>query len=122
VFNLVTNKLTATTNLKFTGATEDPNRIVEYRDSSYTADGSVMNPITVGPTDLVFDRLPPVADLTLGLTWTPTPKLLVRGTVYNALVQHAYVPDVFFDYEPHLEHLPNPYEGLRAYVSAVYQY
>ena len=49
-------------------------------------------------------------------------KLLVRATVYNALVSHHYQPDVFFDYEPHLEYMPNPYEGLRAYFSAVYQY
>ena len=73
-------------------------------------------------TDLVFDRLPPVAELSLGLTWTPTAKMVVQATVYNALAQHAYVPDVYFDYEPHLETIPNPYEGLRAYLSAIYQY
>jgi outer membrane receptor protein involved in Fe transport len=123
VFNLVSNKLTGTTNLKVTGAMEDPNRIVEYRGSSYDpATGYPMNPVTVNATDLVLDRLPPIAELSLGVTWTPVEKLLVRATVYNALVSHHYQPDVFFDYEPHLEYLPNPYEGLRAYVSALYQY
>jgi hypothetical protein len=29
---------------------------------------------------------------------------------------------VFFDYEPHLEYLPNPFPGVRAYLSALYQY
>jgi len=38
------------------------------------------------------------------------------------LFSHTYQPDVFFDYEPHLEYLPNPYEGFRAYLSATYQY
>ena len=51
-----------------------------------------------------------------------TPKLAIRASVYNALFSHAYQPDVFFDYEPHLEYLPNPYEGVRAYLSMMYQY
>ncbi|HEY5951419.1 MAG TPA: TonB-dependent receptor [Kofleriaceae bacterium] len=122
VFNMWTGKLTGTTNLKVTGATEDPNRLVEYRDSSFTAEGGITNPVNVDTTDLVLDRLPPIAELALGVTWTPSQRLLVRATVYNALMQRAYVPDVFFDYEPHLETMPNPYESLRAYVSAVYQY
>ncbi len=49
-------------------------------------------------------------------------KLLIRATAYDALFGHYYQPDVFFDYEPHLEYLPNPYEGFRAYLSAMYQY
>jgi outer membrane receptor protein involved in Fe transport len=122
VFNLWSDKLSATTNLKVTGATEDVNRLVEYRDSSYGAAGDVVNPITVAPTDLVLDRLPPIAELSTGLSWTPTAKVVVQATVYNALLQHAYVPDVFFDYEPHLETVPNPYEGIRAYASATYLY
>lgn len=122
VFKLVSDKLTATTNLKITGAAEDPNRLVEYRDAMYGDDGHVMGPVSVAATDAVLDRLPPLAELSAGITWTPVPSLAVRATVYNALVQHAYQPDAFFDYEPHLEYLPNPYEGIRAYVSAVYQY
>jgi hypothetical protein len=122
VFSLVADKLTATTNLKVAGAAEDPNRIVEYRGSSYDDMGYPMNAVTVNPTDATLDRLPPVADLSFGLTWTPVEKLLVRATVYNALLQHSYYSDAFFDYEPHLEYLPNPMEGLRAYLSALYQY
>jgi outer membrane receptor protein involved in Fe transport len=122
VFNLVTDKLTGTTNLKVTGAAEDPNRLVEYRGITYDMNGYPMNVVPVNATDLVLDRLPPVAELSLGLTWTPVQNLLVRATVYNALLQHHYQPDAFFDYEPHLEYLPNPYEGVRAYFSAMYQY
>ncbi|MCX5745183.1 MAG: TonB-dependent receptor [Proteobacteria bacterium] len=114
----LTPTLSATTNLKVTGAAEDPNRIVEYRDPNVTD----ATPVVVAATDLVLDRLPPIAQLSLGLTWVPVAKLTVRATMYDALVTHAYQPDVLFDYEPHLEYLPNPLDGFRAYVSATYQY
>jgi len=122
VFNLVTDELVATTNLKIVGAAEDPNRLVEYRGSTYDAMGYPTNAVNVNPTDLVLDRLPPIAELSLGVTWTPMDKLSVRASIYNALFSHHYQPDAFFDYEPHLEYLPNPYEGFRAYLSALYQY
>jgi len=38
------------------------------------------------------------------------------------LVAHDYQPDVNYDFEPHLEYLASPYEGFRAYLSAMYQY
>jgi len=117
VFQLVAGKLSATTNLKIVGASEDPNRLVEYRGLTPTS-----MPVTVAPTDLALDRLPPIADLSLGLMWTPRPKIALRATVYDTLFGHYYQPDAFFDYEPHLEYLPNPYEGFRAYVSALVQY
>jgi outer membrane receptor protein involved in Fe transport len=134
VWSLLGSKLTATTTLKVTGAAEDPNRLVDYRHSGYLmcpADpacatgakpGTPLDPVTVGATDLVLDRLPPIADLTLGLQYTPTAKLAIRASAYNALFSHSYQPDVFYDYEPHLEYLPNPYEGFRAYLSVMYQY
>ncbi|HEX4419035.1 MAG TPA: TonB-dependent receptor [Kofleriaceae bacterium] len=125
VWSLIGSQLTGTTTLRVTGSAEDPDRLVEYRGSTYTNTpiaGSVMDPVTVLATDLVLDRLPPIADLTVGLQYSPTPKLSIRATVYNALFSHAYQPDVFFDYEPHLEYLPNPYEGFRAYASLMYQY
>lgn len=122
VFSLVTNKLSATTNLKVTGASEDANRLVEYRGASFDEMGEPVNPVTVEATDMVMDRLPPVAELTLGLLYQPTPRLLVRATVYNAFVGHFYQSDVFADYEPHLEYLPSPADGFRAYISAMYQY
>ena len=121
VFSLVTNKLTATTRLKISGAAEDPNRLVEYRGLQLNDMGEPES-LSVNATDLVLDRIPPIADLSLGLTYTPTPKLAIRASAYNVLFAHNYQPDVFFDYEPHLEYLPNPYEGFRAYISALYQY
>ena len=121
VFSLVTNKLTATTRLKISGAAEDPNRLVEYRGLQLNDMGEPES-LSVNATDLVLDRIPPSADLSLGLTYTPTPKLAIRASAYNVLFAHNYQPDVFFDYEPHLEYLPNPYEGFRAYISALYQY
>ena len=127
VWSLVANKLTATATLKVTGAAEDPNRIVEYRDKSYESSplpGSVSlaSAAPVRATDLVLDRLPPAADLSLALTYSPTAKLAIRASAFNVLNGHYYQPDAFMDYEPHLEYLPNPYEGFRAYLSAMYQY
>jgi hypothetical protein len=56
------------------------------------------------------------------VTYTPRKKLSLRATVYDALAGHYYQPDAFFNYEPHLEYLPNPYAGMRAYLSALLQY
>jgi outer membrane receptor protein involved in Fe transport len=116
VFSLISDKLSATTNLRVVGAAEDPNRIVEYRGTTAAM------PITVAATDLVLDRIPPIAELSAGISFTPRPKIAIRATIYDALWGHFYQPDVFFDYEPHLEYLPNPFEGFRAYLSALVQY
>ncbi len=122
VFNLVTNKLTATSTIKVSGAAEDPNRIVEYRGLTFDAMGNPTGRADVVATDLVMDRLPPLAEMVVGVQYTPTPKFSIRANVYNVLVGHFYQPDVNYDYEPHLEYLASPYEGFRAYVSAMYQY
>lgn len=116
VFSLIPSKLTATTTLKVVGSYEDPNRLVEYRNATMDT------PITTAPTDLVMDLLPPAAELTFGLMYMPTSKLTFRATVYNAINEHTYQPDAFYDYEPHLEYLPNPYPSFRAYLSGVYAY
>jgi outer membrane receptor protein involved in Fe transport len=121
VFSLIPTKLTATARMKITGAAEDPNRLVEYRGLTYDAMGEPQS-VSVAATDLVLDRLPPQADLSLGVSYMPNKHLTLRATVYNALLQHAYQPDVFGDYEPHLEYLPNPTPGFRAYLSALVSY
>ena len=121
VVSVLPKVLTATTRLKVTGAAEDPNRLVEYRDLGFMANGEP-DALSVAATDLVMDRIPPIAELSLGLTYTATKRLTFRATAYNALVAHNYQPDAFFDYEPHLEYLPNPQAGFRAYASAMYQY
>lgn len=122
VWNLWSKKLTATTNFKVSGATEDPNRLVEYRGIGFDASGQPMGTVRSAETDLVFDRLPPVAELFAGVQYMPTSKLALSASVYNALYAHTYQPDPFSDYEPHLEYVPNPYEGLRAYLTASLQY
>jgi outer membrane receptor protein involved in Fe transport len=122
VWNLLDGKLTATTNLRVAGAAEDANRLVEYRDNTGGSMGSVTKSVEVQTTDLVLDRLPPLAEVSFGLTWSPVDKLAINATVYNAMKSHGYQPDAFFDYEPRLEYLPNPYEGFRAYLSAAYSY
>ena len=122
VWSLIPGHLTATTNIKIAGAAVDPNRLVEYRASSYDAMGNPQNLVAVSATDLVLDRLPPMAELSFGMTWTPTKRFSLRATIYDALGGHYYQPDVFYDYEPHLEYLPNPYPGFRGYVSAMFQY
>lgn len=122
VWNLIDGKLSATSNLKVAGAAEDPNRLVEYRGSTLDAMGEPQMPVTVGPTDLVMDRLPPTAELGFGLLYQPVRQLAVRATVWNALFGHFYHQDVYADYEPHLEYVPNPVEGFRAYVTAMYSY
>ena len=122
VWNLLDGKVTATSNMRVAGASEDPNRLVEYRDSEYGVMGAVARGAEVQTTDLVMDRLPASAEISLGLTWTPMERLAINATVFNALKGHFYQPDAFYDYEPRLEYLPNPYEGFRAYVSAMYSY
>jgi hypothetical protein len=76
----------------------------------------------VAATDLVMDLLPPAAELTCGLQYTPTSKLTFRATVYNAIAEHTYQPDAFYDFEPHLEYLPSPYPSFRAYLAGIYSY
>ncbi len=131
IFNVIDDRLSMFTDVRVVGAMEDPNRLVEHRDYGYDMDaaipGTVTNnttdvagPLRVNPTDLVLDRLPPAADLSLGLTLTPMEKLSIRGTVFNAFNARYYQPDAFFDYEPRFEMLPNPWEDWRVYVSATY--
>ncbi|KAB2908455.1 MAG: TonB-dependent receptor [Kofleriaceae bacterium] len=129
IFNVIDDKLTMFSDLRVVGAIEDPNRLVEHRDTRYgdmPIPGTVINglgqafPHRVNPTDLVLDRLPPAADLSLGFTLTPVQKLSIRGTVFNAFNARYYQPDAFYDYEPRLEMLPNPWEDWRAYISATY--
>jgi outer membrane receptor protein involved in Fe transport len=139
VFNVIDNKLVASTNLKVLGAMEDANRLVEHRDfrycqpadeamslcrlgDIYDTTGQGRGFLVTRPSDLVLDRLPPHADLMLGLTWAATSSLVLNAQVFNTLNGRYYQPDAFFDYEPRLEFLPNPYEDFRAYLGATYTY
>ncbi len=129
VFNLVDDKLRASTNLRVLGAHEDANRLIEHRILSYDDMGNVVNELDATspyvkslPSELVLDRIPPSAELMVGVTWTPTEKLEVSAEVFNAFNGRSYQPDLFFDYEPRLEFLPNPAPDLRAFLGATYSY
>ena len=139
VFNVIDEKLSLSTNLRVLGAMEDANRMVEHRNFHYCTgaeaadglcmEGDIFNPddpnapwITTQPTDLVLDRIPPTAELSLGLSWLPTPKLEITASVFNVMNGRFYQPDAFFNYEPRLEFQPNPYEDFRAYIGAMYLY
>jgi outer membrane receptor protein involved in Fe transport len=115
VFRL-TEHLQATTALRVTGAVEDPNRLVEHRDLD-PRDMSQF--VSVQPTDLVLDRLPPGGELTAGLTWAMD-RWRARLFAYNAFDARHYYPDAFHDYEPRIEFLPNPHPDARVAVSASY--
>jgi hypothetical protein len=129
VFQLIDGTLAATTNLRVLGAMEDANRLVEHRDYGYDDQGHIINQQTgaqqsllVQPHELVLDRLPPGADLTVGLVYTGIRDLRLSAMAYNALDARYYQPDVFFDYEPRLEFLPNPYEDFRFLIDAIYNF
>ncbi len=129
VFNIIDGKLSATTNLRILGALEDANRLVEHRGWGYDDRGRVINLATgaqgnlqVGPHELVLDRLPPGADLTVGLTYTGISGMRLSAMAYNAFNARYYQADAFFDYEPRLEFLPNPYEDFRFIIDAIYSF
>jgi outer membrane receptor protein involved in Fe transport len=130
-FNISGDSLFASTNLRVTGAMEDPNRLVEHRNYGYGTDNpdAIVNNATgmeefliVEPHELVLDRLPPGADLTLGLTYTGIDKLVLSAWARNAFNARYYQPDGFHSYEPRLEFLPNPNEDFRFQLDAIYTY
>jgi outer membrane receptor protein involved in Fe transport len=128
VFNLIDEKLTATSTLRVLGAMEDPNRIVEHRGLAYSELGEVMDAagnvrnLSVTPTELTLDRLPPSADIMFGVMYAPVPSFSVEASVFNAFNARYYQPDVFQSYEPRFEYLPNPYEDVRGYLTATYRH
>ncbi len=138
VYNVVDDKLRAFSNLRVLGAMEDANRLVEHRDLHYCSEaenaasmcalGDVLRGMAVVgsvrslPSEVVMDRIPASAELSMGATYTPSEKLEITAEVFNALNGRYYQPDLFYDFEPRLEFLPNPREDLRVFVGANYKY
>jgi outer membrane receptor protein involved in Fe transport len=120
VWNLA-KRVSATSNIRISGAGEDTNRLIEYRDLEPSAFGGGKS-VLVTPADLVVDRIPAAAELSVGVSWQPMDSFTVSANMYNALRAQNYQPDAFFDYEPRLEFQPNPSEGFRAYLNASYSY
>jgi hypothetical protein len=114
VYNVVDDKLHASTNLRVLGAHEDVNRMVEHRILHYCSPGEVQaglcnegdvvndnNPSAAFlrslPSELVKDRIPPTAELSVGVSFMPSEKLTISGEVFNALNGRFYQPDAFFN-------------------------
>jgi outer membrane receptor protein involved in Fe transport len=71
--------------------------------------------------DLTFDRLSPVAVLRIGARlrlWKD--HIRISAQVYNALNQHYYRPDVFYDITPSVEQTPIPAPGINFFTSIAY--
>jgi outer membrane receptor protein involved in Fe transport len=121
VFAMIPDRLQTTTTLRVIGAMEDPNRLVEYRGLMAPTDV-----VFVQPHEVVFDRLPPAAEVQLGvacldcLAWSGVDGVTVRADAYNALNTRHYNADPFQNYEARVEILPNPYADARFVVSATY--
>jgi outer membrane receptor protein involved in Fe transport len=117
VYNLVPGELQATTTIQVLGAVEDANRLIEARPLV-----EYNEQISTEPHEMVMDRVPPSAELQVGLTYTGIDRLRLRAFAYNAFNTHHYNPDGFGVYEPRLEVKPNPYPDFRFVLSASYRY
>jgi len=121
--NALTGRLELATVLRVYGAFEDPNRRVEARNLAInpvtgSPDLSTGN-VAVYPYEMVIDRMPPAAELQMGMRWRVTDKLLVQGTVYNAFNNHRPAYDNANDLEARIEITPARFEGFRFFTSAI---
>jgi outer membrane receptor protein involved in Fe transport len=121
--------LTATTRLRVLGAMEDPNRLVDVRHLAYDDLDRSVNAMTGAPelfssdpNEVTFDRLPPSADLTLGLIYRGIDQFELSAFAHNAFNARYYQPDGFYDLAPRLEQLPNPAADFRFTLGAAYRY
>ncbi len=119
--------LDALTALRVVTSFEDPNRLVEYRGLTRGDDNMVqvldgVETISVSPATLVLDRIPPSADLTLGLRYQPSTFLTLQAVAQNALNALYYQPDPTASFSPRLDIVPNPYEAFRVFGSATVKY
>lgn len=90
------------------GSYDDPNRL---RSASLPLPDGTLG--TIGNfSDVTFDRLPPQAQLHLGLrAHFFQNRLWSSLNFYNVLNQRIYYPDVFYDVTPTVEVIPNPAPG-----------
>ena len=128
-FFKLSDKLAGVTTLRVVGAMEDPNRMVEYRGHAFDEFGRVINVstgarelITVEPHEISLDRIPPSANLMLGLSYQATDKLALSAYSYNSLNSRYFQPDAFLEYEPRYEFTPNPAQDFYFRLNATYTY
>jgi outer membrane receptor protein involved in Fe transport len=123
VVNLISGKLEGIGVLKVVGAFEDPNRRVEYRDlepDPVTGQFSPSDPMQttfVQPIELVIDRIPPSAELQLGVRFALMKDVTLSAFAYNSLNSARFQPDAFNDLQPRLEIRPTRYESFRFFAS-----
>jgi outer membrane receptor protein involved in Fe transport len=129
VISLVPRTLELSTTVRVWGAFEDPNLRVDARDlmfapgTGWATPGDPGQVIAVQPTEAVLDRIPPAAELEVGIRYRALKdRLTVQATTYNTLNARHYYPDEFQDFEPRNEYLPNPYEDFRFFGSITYAY
>jgi outer membrane receptor protein involved in Fe transport len=128
VVNRLSEHLELSTFLQVYGSFEDPNRRVEARGlmndpttgASYP--GVPTQAVTVQAYETVMDRLPPAAELQVGLDWHAMDRLEVQLTAYNALNDERWTYDNADDLEPRLEITPSQFEAFRVFGSATYTF
>jgi outer membrane receptor protein involved in Fe transport len=137
VFNVVPEVLQAATRMRIMGAFEDYNELVEHRPFELDDRGLVVQPgvptfpgCTLVPGsscqvihshELVKDRIPPSAVLTLGLTYTGIENLELALWAHNAFNARYYSTDLFNDLAGG-NSVPSAYEDFRFNLNATYKY
>ena len=119
VFNLIKDVLDVNANLNVMGGYEDVNR---YRTDTFSQPLNGQPSSLARYTDLTFDQLTPVALLQLGVRvrlWQE--HIAISGQIYNALNQHYYQPDIFYDQAPTIEMRPTPAPGFSFFSSLTYR-
>jgi outer membrane receptor protein involved in Fe transport len=129
VVSIIPRTLELNANLRVFGAFEDPNTRIETRDLIFdplSGNSFLSQPgqtVSVTPTENVMDRIPPTAELQVGVrVRTLKDKLVFTASAYNVFNARLYQPDAFYDFEPRLEYTPNLYEDFRFFATATVSY
>ncbi|MBI4508817.1 MAG: TonB-dependent receptor [Deltaproteobacteria bacterium] len=133
VISLIPKTLEVATTVKVFGAYEDPNRRADVSGLEFGEDGyaditkdrntpGAPQTVSVSAVETVMDRLPPGAELQVGLSYRPRHNVAVSAVAYNALNARHYQPDAPQGYEPRLDSLPHPFEGFRFFSSVTVNY
>ncbi len=115
VFQLMPESLQLSSTMRVIGAMEDPNNVIDP--------GAIMpgETLSVTATDVVLDRVPPSADLQVGLTYVRPSGLRVRAFAYNVLNAQRFQPVALEGYDVQAP-LSNTYPGFRFMLSASHTY
>lgn len=115
-FSIVKRVFDLNANLNVFGAYEDPNRVP-------TGPGPFPDAVSQArSTDLVWDRLTPVASLQLGARVRFfKEKLALSAQFYNVLNQKYWFPDYFYDLTPTTEMSPTQAPGFNFFASITYR-